>query len=68
MTTLVVLSVVDIVLLIAGLAIYLYIVGGQLTLALACDRHALALRQLQVVPQLERARGAVEPWPEVRRG
>jgi hypothetical protein len=30
-TTLVVLSVVDIVLLIAGLAIYLYIVGGQLT-------------------------------------
>jgi len=31
MTTLVVLSVVDIVLLIAGLAIYLYIVGGQLT-------------------------------------
>ena len=31
MTTLVVLSVVDIVLLIAGLAIYLFIVGGQLT-------------------------------------
>ena len=31
MTTLVVLSVVDIVLLIAGLAIYLYIVGTQLT-------------------------------------
>ena len=31
MTLLVVLSVVDIVLLIAGLAIYLYIVGGQLT-------------------------------------
>ena len=31
MTTLVVLSVVDIVLLIAGLAIYLWIVGGQLT-------------------------------------
>ncbi len=31
MTTLVVLSVVDIVLLIAGLAIYLYIVGAQLT-------------------------------------
>ena len=31
MTTLVVLSVVDIVLLIAGLAFYLYIVGGQLT-------------------------------------
>ena len=31
MTTLVVLTVVDIVLLIAGLAIYLYIVGGQLT-------------------------------------
>ena len=30
MTTLVVLSVVDIVLLIAGLAIYLFIVGGQL--------------------------------------
>jgi hypothetical protein len=30
-TTLVVLSVVDIVLLIAGLAIYLFIVGGQLT-------------------------------------
>ena len=31
MTTLVVLSVVDIVLLIAGLAIYLYVVGTQLT-------------------------------------
>ena len=31
MTTLVVLSVVDIVLLIAGLAIYLWIVGGQLS-------------------------------------
>jgi len=31
MNTLVVLTVVDIVLLIAGLAIYLYIVGGQLT-------------------------------------
>ena len=31
MTTLVVLSVVDIVLLIAGLAIYLFIVGGQLS-------------------------------------
>ena len=31
MTTLVVLSVVDIVLLIAGLAFYLYVVGGQLT-------------------------------------
>ncbi len=31
MTTLVILSVVDIVLLIAGLAIYLWIVGGQLT-------------------------------------
>lgn len=31
MTTLVVLSVIDIVLLIAGLAIYLWIVGGQLT-------------------------------------
>jgi len=31
MTTLVVLSVVDIVLLIAGLAFYLFIVGGQLT-------------------------------------
>jgi len=31
MTTLVVLSVVDIVLLIAGLAVYLWIVGGQLT-------------------------------------
>ncbi len=31
MTTLVVLTVVDIVLLIAGLAVYLYIVGGQLT-------------------------------------
>ena len=30
MTTLVVLTVIDIVLLIAGLAIYLYIVGGQL--------------------------------------
>ena len=30
MTTLVVLSVVDIVLLIAGLAFYLFIVGGQL--------------------------------------
>ena len=31
MTTLVVLSVVDIVLLIAGLAFYLFVVGGQLT-------------------------------------
>lgn len=31
MTTLVVLTVVDIVLLIAGLALYLFIVGGQLT-------------------------------------
>lgn len=31
MTTLIVLTVVDIVLLIAGLAIYLWIVGGQLT-------------------------------------
>ncbi len=31
MTTLVVLTVIDIVLLIAGLAIYLWIVGGQLT-------------------------------------
>jgi hypothetical protein len=31
MTTLVVLTVIDIALLIAGLAIYLYIVGGQLT-------------------------------------
>ena len=31
MTTLVVLSVIDITLLIAGLAIYLYVVGGQLT-------------------------------------
>ena len=31
MTTLVVLTVIDIVLLIAGLAIYLYIVGGQLS-------------------------------------
>jgi hypothetical protein len=31
MTTFVVLSVVDIVLLIAGLAFYLYVVGGQLT-------------------------------------
>jgi hypothetical protein len=35
-TTLVVLSVVDIVLLIAGLAFYLYVVGGQLT-AIAGD-------------------------------
>ncbi len=31
MTTLIVLSVVDIVLLIAGLAFYLFVVGGQLT-------------------------------------
>jgi len=31
MTTLIVLTVIDIVLLIAGLAIYLFIVGGQLT-------------------------------------
>ena len=31
MTTLIVLSVIDIVLLIAGLAFYLYVVGGQLT-------------------------------------
>ncbi|MET0820506.1 MAG: hypothetical protein ABWY58_06050, partial [Aeromicrobium sp.] len=31
MTTLVVLSVIDVVLLIAGLAIYLWIVGGQLS-------------------------------------
>ena len=31
MTTLIVLTVIDIALLIAGLAIYLYIVGGQLT-------------------------------------
>jgi hypothetical protein len=31
MTTMIVLSVVDVVLLIAGLAFYLYVVGGQLT-------------------------------------
>ena len=49
MTTLVVLSVVDIVLLIAGLAIYLYLVGTQLTrIAANLEECAEIVRQIGV--------------------
>ena len=49
MTTLVVLSVVDIVLLIAGLAIYLYLVGIQLTrIAANLEECAEIVRQIGV--------------------
>jgi hypothetical protein len=58
-TTLIVLSVVDIVLLIAGLAVYLYIVGGQL------DRVATNLEQCsELVGTIVRDAEVIEPGVE----
>ena len=59
MTTLVVLSVVDIVLLIAGLAIYLFIVGGQL------ERVATNLEECsELVGKIVRDAEVIEPGVE----
>jgi hypothetical protein len=59
MTTLIVLSVVDIVLLIAGLAIYLYIVGTQLT------RIAANLEECrEIVREIVRNAEVIEPGVE----
>ena len=59
MTTLIILSVVDIVLLIAGLAFYLFVVGGQLT------RVAGELEECaQLVRTIERNADVIEPGIE----
>lgn len=59
MTTLIVLSVIDIVLLIAGLAIYLYIVAGQL------ERVATNLEQCsELVGTIVRDAAVIEPGVE----
>jgi hypothetical protein len=59
MTTLVVLTVVDVVLLIAGLAVYLWIVGGQL------GRIATNLEECaELVREVKRNAEAIEPGLE----